>query len=379
MKIYKLICFLGTVASLVFVLGSCKKPDFESAPPAGSIGTIASYLSNNLDLSIFAAAVKKTGLADSLDKTSNAYTVWAPNNKSFNKEGVFSESDFNKWKPDSLLNFVKTHIIRGKLFYSTIPKAGDIRYKNLNGDDLYVSNTSSIYGGFLFFVDGVFVQPVAGLSSTGALNFGSTQLNGVVYPITSSIKISHLSVKDFLTSRPDLSILVAGFKKFKQWDKMDGNGPFTVLAPQDSAFLRYNMNADAVSKMTAADYDPVLFDAYFFNLSHLYVLDVPLYNNEYKPIVFNTPSPDYKVLFTVNSYGLTNMSASLVTGVSDQNVDHIYGPGGVGSTFLHEGLTSFYFLNYNQPPYGNYINYTCSNGVVHLLSQPMVLPSEVKK
>jgi uncharacterized surface protein with fasciclin (FAS1) repeats len=378
MKIYKLICFLGTVASLVLVLGSCKKPDFESIPPAGSIGTITSYLSNNFDLSLFAAAVKKAGLADSLDKTSNAYTVWAPNNKAFNKEGVFSESDFDKWKPDSLLNFVKTHITRGKLFYSTIPQAGDSKYKNLNGDDLYVSNASSVYAGQLFFVDGVFVQPAAGLGSAGALNFGSTQLNGVVYSITSSIKISHLSVKDFLSSRPDLSTLVAGFRKFKQWDKLDGNGPFTVLAPQDSAFARYDITADVISKMTAADYDPVLFDTYFLNLSHLYLLDVPLYNNNNTPIVFNTVSPDYKILLTVNSFGPANMSASLVTGVSDLNVDHIYGPGGAGSFFLHEKTPSF-FVSYNNPPYGNYINYTCSNGVVHLLSQPMVLPSEVKK
>ena len=379
MKTYKLIYFFGTITSLLLVLGSCKKPDFNTEPPVGSIGTINNYLSNNFDLSLFAAAVKKVGLADSLDKTGSAFTVWAPNNAALNKEGILNVSDFDKWKPDSLLQFVKTHITRGKLFYNTIPQAGDNKYKNLNGDDLYLSNTYNIYFGQYFFIDGVFVQPTSTLGSTAALSFGSTQLNGVVYSITSSIKINHLSVRDFLASRSDLSILVAGLKKFGQWDKLDGNGPYTILAPQDSAFAKYDITADAISHMNPVAYDPVLFGSYYLTPNHLYLLDVAQYNrNTYVP--FNTISPDFKVILTVNSLGSNNMSAALVKGVTNAGIEQVFGPGNLGSTFLHEQLPpNVYTIDYNHPPYGNYVNYNCLNGVVHLLSQPMVLPSEVIK
>lgn len=372
-------CFSGIIASLLFGLSSCKKPDFETIPPVGSIGTISNYLTNNFDLSLFAAAVKKAGLTDSLDKTDNAFTVWAPSNAALNKEGILNPSDFDKWKPDSLLNFVKTHITRGKLFYNTIPQAGDNKYKNLNGDDLYISNTFNLYLGQLFFINGVFVQPAGALSATGSLSFGTTQLNGVVYSIKSSIKINHLSVRDFLASRPDLSTLVAGLKKFGQWDQLNGNGPYTVFAPQDSAFARYHMTTGAIGKMNPAEYDPILFGTYYLKPNHLYLLDVAQYNRN-KIIPFTTISPEYKVLLTVNTLGAANPSAALAKGVTDLGAEHIFGPGNFGSIFLHEQLPANVFtIDYNHPLYGNYVNYTCSNGIVHLLSQPMVLPEEVKK
>lgn len=295
-------------AAALVLAASCKKPNFDVAPSLGSVGTISTYLSNNFDLSLFYAAVQKAGLADSLDRSTAAYTVWAPLNSALNTDSIYNPSDFDRWSPDSLKYFVRTHILPIKLFYNNIPTTSDNKYINLNGIDLYISKTAA--NTLKLIVDGVPVIPAGSLTTTTAAQFGSTQLNGVVYPLNNSLKVSRGTVQDFLSSRPDLSHLVTGLKRFGLWDKLTGDGPFTIAAPQDTAFERYGLTTDSITRLDPTQYDVGLFGGYCMPLSHIFLVDVMQLNGT-SLVNFHTFSNSLDLALGVSSNFMSIMSACL--------------------------------------------------------------------
>ncbi len=367
---------------------SCKKINLDQAPGDSNVGTISSYLHTNYDFSLFDAAVQKAGLEDSLDRTELAFTVMAPLNLAFNKEGIYAATDFDKWPADSLKTFVKDHIIPGKLFYSDIPQTSDNLYKNLNGTVLYVSNFPG--GQIPLAVNGIVIQAAGTVSTSATINYGSTQLNGVVYPLVNTLKIVPGTVQDMLAARPDLSRLVAGLKKFGLWDRLGGKGPFTIVAPLDTAFDREAMTADLVNGLDVAQYDPVLFGIYSISPNHIFLTDLVQLQNGALYQGFPTLSDTLDLMLNVNGSALDFLSASVATAKSVfENVSYgsldIVGPtyhgfsSASGTHFLGEPPGTFSYTNAANPPAGRYVNFACSNGVVHLLSGILLRPSDVKK
>lgn len=366
------------VLLLLCITAACKKPDFGSEERAQATGTINNYLVNNFDFSLFAAAVQKAGLADSLDQPTTAFTILAPMNSAFNKDGVFQPSDFDKWPADSLRYFVRTHVLPVKLFYTNIPLSSDNRYENLNGSRLYVSRSTVVSAALA--VNGVQVQPQPSLGSSTNIKYGATQLNGVVYPLTSTLKVMPVTVQDFLASRPQYSHLIAGLKKFGFWDRLSNDGPFTVFAPQDSCFEKRGMTLDSISRMDVVQYDPVVFGGYFLKPNHVFLLDmVQLPPTGVSYVTFDTPSPNYKMLICQMDVGA---GIGVLTAASANTSSHIHvGPyasrpwGDQGTAFLGEPRMTLSITNFK----GTYINYTCTNGVVHLMSDIVVMPENVTR
>ncbi|WP_161596682.1 fasciclin domain-containing protein [Chitinophaga vietnamensis] len=358
--------------------GSCKKPDFEAQQQAQAAGTISDYLSNNFDFSLFAAAVRKTGLMDTLNQANNALTVLAPVNSAFNKDGVYNAADFDAWPADSLRYFVRTHIIPGKQFYNTIPLSSDNRYDNLNGTRLYLSRSNADPSA-AFTINGVNVQKQPVLGNATTASYGATQLNGIVYPLSNTLKVLPQTVQAFLSGRPQFSHLVAGLKKFGYWDQLNADRPVTVYAPMDSCFERRGITLDSISRMDTSYYDPVLFGGYFLTPNHLFVLDITQLRNGAIYLPFQLQDPKYKLIMCQQPFGsgvgvVTNASIA----INDMKsvgplADMPYGFQGVAFTGESNSLIFLYTLN------GTYINYTCTNGVVHLMSDLLVMPDKVMK
>ncbi|NLR67683.1 fasciclin domain-containing protein [Chitinophaga varians] len=368
----------GWIMLLLWLTAACKKPDFESEERAQATGTISNYLINNFDFSLFAAAVQKAGLTDSLDQATTAFTVLAPLNSAFNKDGVFQPSDFDKWPADSLRYFVRTHVLPVKLFYTDIPLSSDNRYENLNHTRLYVSRSTIV--NVALTVNGVQVQPQPSLGSSTNIKYGATQLNGVVYPLSSTLKVMPVTVQDFLSSRPQYSHLIAGLKKFGFWEQLNADGPFTVFAPQDSCFENRGMTLDSISRMDALRYDPAVFGSYFLKPNHVFLLDMlqlPPTGTSY--VTFDTPSPNYKMLICQVGVGA---GVGVVTAASANTSSQVQvGPyadrpwGDQGTAFLGEPRMTLSITNFK----GTYINYTCTNGIVHLMSDILVMPENVTR
>jgi uncharacterized surface protein with fasciclin (FAS1) repeats len=385
---HRLIGFWGMALGIVLLWTSCKKPDYGAIPVSTGVNTLGNYLDNNFSFTLFDAAVRKAGLMDSLLNTNAAYTIMAPIDAALNKDSIFFPSDFDRWPPDSLKYYVRSHILWGKIFYSDIPTASDNLYANLNGVNLYLSKTNngnSLY--FYFIVDGVPVQQAPSLSASTPVTYGTTLLNGVIYPVISSIKAGSGTVQGFLSSRPDLSHLVAGLKKFGLWDNLGGNGPYTVVAPVDSAFERYGMTTDSIARLDTSMYSPILFGGYFAAPNHVYVLDLAQLNNLSMPNQpFSTISPQYKLLLGVGGNALSIMSAGLAKAPVTAAVPNLIGPGSTavfgsrGVPFLGESAANqLSYMTATNPPAGTYVNYSFSNGVVHLLSGVLVQPSDVPR
>lgn len=372
--------------AFIISITACKKPNFDVAPAPGTTGTVVDYLRNNFDFSLFYAALQKSGLVDSLNNLNAAYTVWAPLNSALNKEGIYTGSNFDSWPADSLRFFVRSHIQPIKLFYSDIPTASDNKYRNLNGIDLYISKNATAGGQFYLIVDGVPVQAVGALSTSTTYQYGAAQLNGVVYPLINALKTSNKTVQDFLSSQPDLTHLVTGLKKFGVWDKLTGDGPFTIVAPKDSAFERYGLTIDSINKLDPSKYDVGLFAGYCMTPNHFFLLDIQQLNG-FNLVAFHTMSDSLDLAVSVSASAITLMSGCLRKRSSTPTNPGYIGPGrsvniGVvlGDRFLGEATgPNVYNMNVNTPPYGKYINYTCTNGIVHLLSTVLALPSDVTK
>ncbi|TWF39930.1 fasciclin domain-containing protein [Chitinophaga polysaccharea] len=364
---------------VLLATASCKKPDFEAQQQAQAAGTISDYLTNNFDFSLFAAAVRKAGLMDSLNQATATLTVMAPTNTALNKDSIYNASDFDKWPADSLRYFVRTHILPIKLFYNTIPLSSDNRYDNLNNTRLYISRSKDISAALT--VNGVNVQKQPSLGTTTGATYGITQLNGVIYPLPNTIKVVPVTVQAFLLARPQFSHLVAGLRKFGYWDQLATDGPFTLYAPMDSSFERRGITLDSISRIDVNRIDPVVFGGYFLKPNHLFVLDMlqlpPPAGTIY--LAFQCPDVKYKLIMTQQPFG---SGVGIVTAASTATrILVLVGPnaskpyGEQGTLFLGETSNTIFMTTLN----GIYTNYTCTNGVVHLLSDLLVMPDKVSR
>jgi uncharacterized surface protein with fasciclin (FAS1) repeats len=387
-------------------LTGCSKPDMNVIPAPGTVAvsTTLNYLNNNFDFSLFAAAVDKSGLADSLASQQALYTVFAVSNNGFNKINVYKTTDFDAWGMDSLRIFIKMHMIPGRIDYTSIPRSLDTRYKNLNGDDLFVSvfeTTSTVS----LTVNGVMVSPVSILNapSGAAPSYGISLLNGIVYPINASLKASAENIQNFLASKKDMTIFVAGLKKFGLWETVKEGTGITVLAPPDSVFLRYGITLDSIGKMDTLRYKKVFMDTYIVRLNRIFLSDIYSHVNRE-----NVPEIPFKVypMLTLDA-GDPNLVLCMLG--NKTNLDFgcfvfdksrlIIMPGDGGGTYW------FYQIlgpNAGNPPrwddplsgyhvqylgesktggniVGSCINYSLGNGALHLLNGLLLTPEDVKR
>ncbi|WP_257668433.1 fasciclin domain-containing protein [Parapedobacter tibetensis] len=376
----------------------CSKPDMTVFPPPGTteVNNISDYLNNQLSLSLFAEAAQLAGLSE--DLATAEYTVFAVNDEAFHRIGITTAADLQRWPTDSLETFVQQHMIQGRLLYGDIPRSLDTEYSTVNGETLLISYHSEE----LTTVNGVRMieNPRA---SNDPRTFGTPLQNGMVYPIQTPIKTTTGTVQDFLASRPELSLFVAGLKKFGQWDRLATEQQITVLAPPDSVFLRYGIDADRIVDMDAQAFQSLLMDAYIVNFNRIFTNDVQTQINEIDypntssaNMLFLRTSDPETGLAVVNEYQSYTGTFLFKPGINEPMV---IGPGQppfwatriIGSNRLSvpnpSDVNTGYVIAYlGEARYtsaseltGRYMNFNCANGVVHYIDGLLVMPEEAIK
>ena len=389
------------LSGLLFFSGSCRKPDMEviQAPGTVAVSTTVNYLNNNFDFSLFAAAVARSGLGDSLAEKNVICTILAVTNKGFGAMNIRSSSDFNKWSTDSLKHFVRTHLLPGRIAYKDIPASLDTRYKNMNGVDVFVS----IFNDSLA-VNGVKVIASPSLNNTNDVSFGVSLINGIIYPLNAAIKASNDDIQSFLASRNDMTIFVTALKKFGLWESVKERSPITVLAVPDSVFLRYGMTAEWMNNIDTGLYKKAFIDCYVIGLNRIFQSDIFTMNNLANASEIPATYPPLVTLSTTNSDWVLCM---LGYHLSDYNFGcfvfdrskQVNMPNEYGSTYWYYQILGVNATNYptdNNPasgyqiPYigesnksgnlqGTYVNYSFSNGVVHFLSGLLLTAEDAKR
>lgn len=266
-KSFQKIFYLLSVM-LVLALNACKHDDLQIDKPNDNFRPGYDFVKNNYDLSLFAAAIEKSGIAQQLNGT-GPFTILAPSNAAFNVFGITRASDFDKMNPDTLKFLVQRHILTGRILTQDIPlNTADVRYRTLAGTELYTSTTDKEGNGTTVFFNG---------SHVGRKDV--TIANGALHVLDRVMKsTANTTVQSWLAKRPEYSILVSGLKKFGYWDQLTGEGPYTILAPKNAVFEAAGLTADVINGLNADKYVGArLFGCYVMPKKHFFISDIVVF------------------------------------------------------------------------------------------------------
>ena len=187
---------------------------------------IVEVLSAKPEYSLLVEAVQAAGLVDTL-KSTGPFTVFAPNNTAFaNLLAELETSKEDLFANTGLLTAVLTyHVLPSRVTAANIPFGEAI--ETVQGDIFKIDNTP---GG-----------PVITDGRNRTSNIKVTNLyarNGVIHGIDKVILPADQDiVETALALAPEFSILVEAVQAAGLVATLQGDGPFTVFAPTNAAFL----------------------------------------------------------------------------------------------------------------------------------------------
>ncbi len=214
------------LALIAFVTFSCSKDD-DPKPVVEQPETITELAVATPDLSNLVAALQKADLATTLNG-SGSFTVFAPTNTAFTTfladNGYSSLDDV---PVDALTQILLNHVIQGEVKSNQIATG----YVKTLADGPVDGTKLSMY------LDVSSSVTINGKSKVSQADIDAT--NGVIHIVDKVIDLP--TVVDLAVANPDFSSLVAalGAADGDLVTVLDGEGPFTVLAPDNDAFTTF--------------------------------------------------------------------------------------------------------------------------------------------
>lgn len=274
---------LLTGLSALAAMQACEHDEILLNQPKAEDRALGIYLSNNSDYSIFAYALDRVGLMDSLLLEEQSYTVLGLKNVTLRANGIYSKADIDNIDITLLRDILSYHIIPSTLMIEDIPRDQyNLRYNTLGGHTLQVHRT--------FIREGNPIQldaEMVSFSGSYVINHVSEEddeasqsleanmrfTNGVLHNISKMIKYyPQIDVQSFLEQTPEYSIFVAGLKRFDLWERLADPNLVTVFAPVNSTFLDFGIDEELMSEVDPTRYNrELLFGAYIMDgrLFHL--------------------------------------------------------------------------------------------------------------
>jgi uncharacterized surface protein with fasciclin (FAS1) repeats len=218
---------------------------------SGILGTLKSP---NFD--ILKGAITSSGLVDTINK-SVPLTMLAPTNAAF--QALAPDALINLQKPENKLNLgniLKNHLFSGNLDLNALKDGSSV--KSLGGLDLPVKVTDG-----KLFIGGVEVEKTADETGNGITAYSISKLlpipeNTVAQPaqtITSSVVTESSkseykagSALDTLNSNGNFKTLLAALNAADLKTVLEGDGPFTIFAPNDEALKSVQSTVDDLLK-----------------------------------------------------------------------------------------------------------------------------------
>lgn len=348
-----------TITTLILFLflfmPACDHDSFLTLEENNDIRNIGDYIGNNFDLTLFYAALQKTGVIEDITGD-DIVTVFAPSNAAFNALGVYRESDFDEMNIDSLTFMLKYHILNKAIVKNDIAiQSIDTRYPNLAGKDLIIAKDNSDYNPLLY-VNGV-RTPYSDIMLS----------NGVLHIIDAGLKYREGTVQDLLSGKSEYSVFSAALKKFGYWERLAEAGPWTIVAPNDSAFKKAEIDLDSIARMDPTQFKKRFMGGYLLN-THLFISDLGIMFGFKRMYPYHAGE---NIMIPID--GDEEVTSGLILGSSKYiNGSHIYG----GSVFLQKAYSTSQALKEIPLSPDNKINYVTDNGVVHDVEELLVLPNE---
>ena len=236
MKTLKRIKKLPLLLLVGLLTFSCSSDDDNNGSNPPEQGNIVEAALGDPQLASLVAAVQRAGLVDAL-QGDGPLTVLAPTNAAFtaflNANGFGSVDDV----PVPLLTQVLlNHVIATEVRASDLTSAGAGYSPGLatNAQDLNISIYFNTANGVRFNNTGSVIENGADIDAS----------NGVIHKIDAVLGLPDIA--DFAIANPELSSLVTalGAANGDLVSVLQGQGPFTVLAPDNDAFATFLDGAD---------------------------------------------------------------------------------------------------------------------------------------
>lgn len=229
---------------MVIVVSSCNNDDDDEMPPQ-TLPSAAEAAISNSELSTLVSILSLDGLSGLLAAASDdnaQITVFAPSNAAF--QGVLDVLGLSSIDeiPESVLeDIVRFHIV------GAVAKSTDLQattYETLNGESVTIDLTSGVK------VDDAKVTSADIEVSNGVVHI----IDAVLLP--SLYKSALGSIVEVPLFRKEYSILTSALVKAELVETLLTDGPFTVFAPNDDAFISAGITSlDGLSK---EDLTPIL-------------------------------------------------------------------------------------------------------------------------
>ncbi|WP_187444049.1 fasciclin domain-containing protein [Sphingobacterium phlebotomi] len=335
MQLKRITTYLLFLLSCV-LLQACNPDEFLVYEENTETRNVGDYIGNNFDLSLFYAALEKTGVLENITG-SEKVTVYAPTNAAFNALGIYRPSDFDKLDQDSLKTMVQYHVLGRLLTSEEIPVSTlDARYPNLANKDLIISKYAgtSEWDKTKVFVNGA-----------QATRFDIMLTNGVLNIVNACFKYNEGTVQDFLAERSQYSTFVAALKKFGHWDQL-AQGEWSIVAPENIAFENEGITPDSIDRMDPTTFYNRFMAVYLFD-TRIFLTDLDLSKQSLSPPIADDPRMSRGIYYNVDTRWF---------GVNTQETGQ-YGR----------------FTPLSQH---NKVNYLTANGTVHNIEKLLFRPDE---
>jgi uncharacterized surface protein with fasciclin (FAS1) repeats len=348
--------FLIAITWLLILQTACvKAPDAMPQTQTNS-RPLLTILKNNYAFSMFYSALQRTGLDKTL-QGKGPYTLLVPDNDAFANSGISADS-LAKIDTATLKKLISYHIIPLSVAYAGIPQTIDTPYPTLAGPAVYFSvpvNRQPAPPGIIYtplHINGILVNE----ADIGAAN-------GYMIAISKVLYYPAASVKAYLQNNPKYSYFAQALKQFGLLDKLDGPGPFTVMAPDNDAFINNGIDQTSLAAMDTLTYKKILFSAYILSPYRFFMSDYITDGRTVSPLIF---TPDYVVVINTNP-GNTNVSYGI------KSLDY-------AEIELKFASPPYYGNSYIYGPQANTIDpdHPAVNGIVHGLDNIVMIPDSLK-
>lgn len=215
------------------LFASCEKDETNETP-----NTITQIVSTNNNFSMLKTAVVKADLDETLAST-GPFTVFAPNNDAFAASGITS-STISSLSADALEDILLYHTLEAKVMAKDVPAGPNAEVSTASGETVYMTKNSKGV-----FVNGWMVKQ-ADIKAT----------NGVIHSIERVLIPPTQTLVEMAQGNPNLTYLVAAVLRANEGntkvvDVLSGDGPFTVFAPVNQAFI--DAGFPTIASIQAAD------------------------------------------------------------------------------------------------------------------------------
>lgn len=352
--------YITLMLLLTVGITGCDHDDLGLSNEVTNYRPAADFVRNNYDLTLFYAALERAGLVEELNGK-GPFTVLAPNNAAFNELGIRKPEDLNRMDVDSLRSMMRYHVLDRRLLVSEIPVNGvDVRYATLHeGKELYTTLASHYAGN-----PGATPENQLFFNGAYAVRKDVTLSNGILCVLDKVMKYNPETVQVWLEKHPEYSILVAGLKKFGLWEQLAGEGPFTIFAPDNDAFIAAGMDMETVEILNKDNYIGArLFGVYVLPKKRYFITDFAAFTIIYGLGGFTTVIENDTYNYTLSGEKQVYPGTPASYSMSVRNPDDVFGS--------PIGQVTGNISSRN--------DYLTDNGVVHYMPAVLIRPEQAKK